>query len=295
MGLPREFMLTDVRCFEGEQRARLRPITLLIGENSTGKTTFLGCYSVMHRLFYRHRFLEFGGPDFNQEPFSMGSFSDIIRSKRSRLGRIDKFEIDLFVEKNKDNNMPSFLIRVTFSESASQPVISNIRYEFDPASYFDINHNEEDTFLIRTPYDTLKINSPGENWSFALFQLDQRIQFPAIGQLTDKPQDPTGEKALKYISELFMAPKMTDNSPDLIKFLVPYLPNLILLAPPRSKPKRTYDPVQETSSPDGSHIPMLMMRLNRTEEGKWRSLHDNLIAFGKHSGMFSDINVRRLG
>ena len=46
MDLPREFMLTDVRCFEGEQRARLRPITLLVGENSTGKTTFLGCYNV---------------------------------------------------------------------------------------------------------------------------------------------------------------------------------------------------------------------------------------------------------
>ena len=38
----RELILQDVRCFQDEQRGRLRPITLLVGENSTGKTTFLG-------------------------------------------------------------------------------------------------------------------------------------------------------------------------------------------------------------------------------------------------------------
>ena len=48
---PRELILQDVRCFQDEQRGRLRPITLLVGENSTGKTTFLGCYSVLHRMF----------------------------------------------------------------------------------------------------------------------------------------------------------------------------------------------------------------------------------------------------
>jgi len=225
----------------------------------------------------------------------MGSFSDIVRSRRGRLGRIDRFEIGLWIKKKEDSNIPPFLIRITFSESASQPVISNIRYEFDSTSYFDVNRNAKDLFLIKTPYDTLTIESPNQNWGFALFQLDRRIQFPVIDKLANKPQDPTGEKALKYISELFMASQVADNYSDLLKFLMPYLPNLILLAPLRSKPKRTYDPVQETLSPDGSHIPMLMMRLNRTEEREWRSLHDSLTAFGRHSGMFSDINVRRLG
>ena len=50
MNHPGELTLQDVRCFEGEQRGSLRPITLLVGENSTGKTTFLGCYHVLHRL-----------------------------------------------------------------------------------------------------------------------------------------------------------------------------------------------------------------------------------------------------
>ena len=33
--------LKNYRCFREEQTARLAPLTLLVGENSTGKTSFL--------------------------------------------------------------------------------------------------------------------------------------------------------------------------------------------------------------------------------------------------------------
>ena len=74
MNQPTELILRDVRCFKGEQRGRLRPVTLLVGENSTGKTTFLACYSVLHRVF--SGFWPAVRPDFNKEPFLMGSFRD---------------------------------------------------------------------------------------------------------------------------------------------------------------------------------------------------------------------------
>ena len=73
------------------------------------------------------------------------------------------------------------------------------------------------------------------------------------------------------------------------------MPELIPIAPLRSKPKRTYDPVRETASPEGEHIPMLMMRLDRTDKNRWNKLHDDLVVFGKSSGMFSDIAVKRHG
>ena len=80
MNHPGELTLQDVRCFQGEQRGSLRPITLLVGENSTGKTTFLGCYHVLHRLLSGLDFERM--LDFNEEPFAMGSFRDIVRSGR---------------------------------------------------------------------------------------------------------------------------------------------------------------------------------------------------------------------
>lgn len=81
----------------------MRPINLLVGENSTGKATFLGCYNVLHRML--------SGPDidtvldFNEEPFVMGSFRDIVRSRRGPSGRINEFMLGLTVAPGTE---PSF-------------------------------------------------------------------------------------------------------------------------------------------------------------------------------------------
>ena len=40
---------------------------------------------------------------------------------------------------------------------------------------------------------------------------------------------------------------------------------------------------------------MLMMRLDRTDKSGWSSLHDELVHFGRASGLFSDIKVRSHG
>ena len=40
---------------------------------------------------------------------------------------------------------------------------------------------------------------------------------------------------------------------------------------------------------------MLMMRLDRTEREEWDELHNRLMIFGRESGLFSDIKVKRHG
>ena len=73
-----ELTLRDVRCFGEAQTARLGRITLLVGDNSTGKSTFLGCYkafatlTAMWELEDRNHFDDF--------PFHMGGFDTIVRS-----------------------------------------------------------------------------------------------------------------------------------------------------------------------------------------------------------------------
>ena len=43
----KEFIIKDVRCFAGENRLKIRPLTFLVGENSTEKSTILGCFSAL--------------------------------------------------------------------------------------------------------------------------------------------------------------------------------------------------------------------------------------------------------
>ena len=75
----RKLHLRDVRCFDGAQSARLgRRITLLVGENSAGKSTFMGCYRALAKLANLNDLGEEN--HFDGKPFHMGGFERIVRS-----------------------------------------------------------------------------------------------------------------------------------------------------------------------------------------------------------------------
>ena len=73
-----QFTMEEVRCFAERQTLEIRPLTFLVGENSTGKTTALACFQVLAN------YLRGEGVDFNADPYSMGIFKDIIRNGRPK-------------------------------------------------------------------------------------------------------------------------------------------------------------------------------------------------------------------
>ena len=74
-----ELTLRNVRCFGGTQTAKLGRITLLVGDNSTGKSTFLGCCKVFATLAAMWE-LEDDRNYFDTLPVRMGTFDTIVRS-----------------------------------------------------------------------------------------------------------------------------------------------------------------------------------------------------------------------
>ena len=42
-----QFTMEEVRCFAERQEFNIRPLTFLVGENSTGKTTALACFEML--------------------------------------------------------------------------------------------------------------------------------------------------------------------------------------------------------------------------------------------------------
>ena len=63
----------NFRCFREEQTARMAPLTLLVGENSTGKTSFLALLRALWDVAFREV-----APDFREPPYDLGSFGDIV-------------------------------------------------------------------------------------------------------------------------------------------------------------------------------------------------------------------------
>ena len=66
-----QITLKNFRCFRDEQTARLAPLTLLVGENSTGKTSFMAMIRALWDVAYWNRV-----PDFKEDPYDLGSFDE---------------------------------------------------------------------------------------------------------------------------------------------------------------------------------------------------------------------------
>ena len=279
MDNPRELILRDVRCFQDAQRGILRPITLLVGENSTGKTTFLGCYRVLRQVFSRPDIDSL--LDFNEQPFAMGSFRDIVRSRRGPGGRINEFKIGLAVTPASDSALPPYTLFATFHEQGSEPVISSFRFQFRGDSFLELRRSADGT-ICSVPGHDVETEFP---FRLVFFLLEL-----ATDERQGSRQFPTLQPVASYLRSLYTAREGPKR-----RIGLPHLPELIPVAPLRSKPERSYNPVRETASPEGAHIPMLMMRLTRTDLGHWKSLHDDLVAFGRRSGLFSDIKVKGHG
>ena len=294
----REFIIKDVRCFEGEQRANIRPITLLVGENSTGKTSFLGSYRVLHRALSGHQHAPFtmrGHFDFNEEPFQMGAFRDIFRSKRGNPDRKEEFVLGF----SMGNGDERYNILLTFVEKGSEPTVSSLCLHLPDKSSLKIQTSKDKSLLLKIPNHTIKIN-PHFDDIFFLFcvVLGDLLNLQNTKGILDflgiKGKD--AEILNKFIKS---KSAINSKSKEEKKSTRYFSPDLFgqekSIAPLRSKPKRTYDPTTEVPTAKGKHIPMLMMRLLRTKDKKWDTLHDDLVEFGRESGLFSEIKIKSHG
>ena len=80
--------LDNVRSFCGRYSIPIRPLTLLVGENSTGKSTFLAMLAhVSGQVFPCLR------PSFNEGPFELGTYDSIATYKGGRFGRAHSFSV----------------------------------------------------------------------------------------------------------------------------------------------------------------------------------------------------------
>ncbi len=219
----------------------------------------------------------------------MGSFRDIARSQRGRGGRTDEFTLGFSIFSGRHTRKEPFLIRVGFSEGGAQPVLSSAHVQVGK-HWFSLRRAADPK---RTIFNTAEIETEvdyvlDENWIHWLDHLSR-----GIGRNSDISANIN--RAIEYLENILTSDGGPDERHRFFDLTVEKLPKPIPIAPLRSKPKRTYDPVRETTSPEGEHIPMLMMRLDRTDNSRWSKLHDDLVSFGKESGLFSDIAVKRHG
>ena len=122
--------IQNYRCFAEEQTVPLAPLTLLVGPNSTGKTSFLALVRALWDVAFRDV-----SPNFMEDPYNLGSFQDIVH--RGSSGRVQATEFSAgFEHSHAQNKNDAVSFRVTFEDRTGAPfpvkrVVSRDDLEFE--------------------------------------------------------------------------------------------------------------------------------------------------------------------
>ena len=290
-------ILEDFRCFaspgEGpSEPIPIRPLTLLVGENSTGKTSFLAAVRAAYDLRLGQ------SPDFNEEPFHLGSYDQIANFRGGRAGRAKSFAIgqSLSLDQPRSPRLRNYRrlrrstqgeikmsIMARFRSTADQPALSEFhvsseKYEVEiqlPVSTPPVvSFSTEGRVMNRQNFDVVS------SWiRLRRFEVLDYIRVARGNMREDgiviSPDDREGINLLTDLISYNAEPR-------------PYA-----FAPIRTSPQRTYEPAKEVRDPEGAHIPQALARL--LDNGDTSDFRNQIEAFGKDSGLYSSIGIRKLG
>jgi len=284
--------IKNIRCFAEPDPIEIRPLTLLIGENSTGKTTVMACLHTLLCFFAGH------GVRFNRGPFEMGSFMEIARKRDGNGGQAEGFSLSI------GGTEDSFEWGFDFSrkENGLEPRLSEIRYR---APDFRATLSG-DRLALKTASGELSMRTfHGSNSDLVTRGSPEFAIYLAITNGYTGRSDSENRKLSKLHKEAFKRDEWYYSFKD---FYYPfafrgrrgsYLPldlrDLHALGPIRSRPQRTYASVQDMEDPEGSHAPAYLASLFRHDKDKWREFKQRLDRLGTALGLFKSISIRGHG
>jgi AAA ATPase domain len=257
--------VADFRCFHDAQDIEVRPINILVGENSAGKSSFLAAVRFVLDLFRDDT-----KASFNKDPFYLGSFDQIAHFRGGRFGRAKEFSFGFsdsldkefirrryrIAERPLEEELPDqFSTKVSFTNNRSQPAISQL--QFSAGNYsFDAAMSDLTKLTIRAPGEhfelpsnrRLRDNDPLiydlSSVDFAL--RDFRFASPRSETLSDKQLN-----QVQLIHDIYLSTRRV------------FPRDVYASAPVRSKPARTYNPGESNGFAFGVGNGPQLLRLRR--------------------------------
>ena len=298
-----QITLKNFRCFREEQTARLAPLTLLVGENSTGKTSFMAMIRALWDSAYSHRV-----PDFKEDPYDLGSFEEIVHHRGGSAGRAESFEAGFDVTpriaprhrgREQGYGQP-YRFEMAFKKRETVPGPAKIRIS-RKGIWFEFSlEGQSWRESYGTPRGAWKSRDSSQG------RLDAGYFSPMLPGFFYPKQQMTASGTAKERETISLQDTGPPTNEDwkLIHHLVDshtqidfgyYGRRPYASAPVRSKPRRTYDPGRTTRDPEGDYVPMYLGYVYSENREQWSVLKTALEQFGQSSGLFDEISVKPLG
>ena len=279
--------IENFRCFGERQTVRLAPLTLLVGENSTGKTSFLALIRALADLGYGLRL-----PDFKEAPYDMGSYDDVVHRSRRDKGIPGHFDASFKTARYAEGGDEPFEFSFRFSkyESVPHPVASC--YSRGQTRILEsINDSRDKGLTVSTKRGAWDLQ-PSDETARRLGRdatLNWLTMWSEVGQVDPSEFAPHAD-----------GPSMSSKDREEIGSLAFDLMHQHVSrpragAPIRSQPRRTYDYARPTYDPEGEHIPNLLASFAAQDSELWSEIQEYLETFGVASGLFDEIRIKRFG
>jgi predicted ATPase len=307
--------IEGVRAFKRPLTAPLGKLTLLVGQSSTGKSTFLACTRIAWDIAAGREC------DFNEYPFELGAYESIAHYHGGRGERVKEFAIgaEFRLPKQRASGFPQVLpgkepgAGTRTRTRTSTDTRTRTRTRTGESTSIRTTMFAEDSLTIGGTFQSDHGSPNLVRWSAT----DARASIEATRQNgrviagwhdADGASKKMGLAFPRHIPLRFalgMIPPMLDAGPrrdHLWAFLRLFGRSVetgnsrpYAFAPVRSRPLRTYEPIRDRASPEGEHIPALLSRLHSQGGKPWKALSESLLDFGRESGLFSELSIRSLG
>lgn len=302
-----EVILKDFRCFHKEQAARLAPLTILVGNNSTGKTSFLAVIKALWDAFYRQRV-----PNFKEDPYDLGSFYEIAHYRGAGGGRATTFEAGFKISSPRKAAVSNIEFRMRLKESQSAPIVysRSLSNGSDTSITEVLDDETQRTFHLTTSNGSwdVKIPNPLRGVPFDSTFIPSTLEL--LHMLTDKDAFRQNRAKVRSVGN---SRKITRKDQEILRDVL--LRSFVIVrdfsigagistqeeeglfagAPVRSKPRRTYDPANLEQDAEGENIPTYLANVRSRDPNRWESLKKRIESFGKSAGLFDEINIKLLG
>lgn len=290
--------LENFRCFRERQTVRLAPLTLLVGENSTGKTSFLAMLRALATFAYAQR-----APDFKEPPYDLGSFDEIVHSRSDSDGQAESFEAGFTARQSgqrRTRRGHPYEFGVTFAERGTAPVPIRRRIAAGNTWVEDVLDSPIG-YSVRfgTSRGAWTVVDPA--WPGSPIELgDQVYLYYALDRALGRARIESHRENGFKMAPLGESPEVNSDDLERLGQLEPYLFRLagappFASAPVRSKPHRTYNPARLDRDPEGDYVPMYLADLLRQQDESWGKLKKRIEEFGKSAGLFDELSIRQFG
>jgi len=259
-----ELTLKNFRSFRGEHVIPLSELTFLVGENSSGKS------SAMAAIAFALRGRTLTPNALAEEPYRLSSFSNLASDGEKN------FSIGI---RGRNRGAAWHSLHSTFREKQNTVVLEEMEYEIDGSMKMTVSPSMRRTHHVSVAYKT-----EDSAWS----ESSEHIPDYVMNVFRSEPV-----WHLTLASMTMSGRKERHDFLDSMR-LIPLGREVHSIAPIRTKPQRTYEGSGVRNTPQGDHIPFTLRDGMRGKSKAAVALRQQIVTFGKETGLFDNITVKEL-